>query len=271
MKKYSISRIVAAMLALFMVLGMMPLGVLADEATAEAATVSESQYILYEENFDSYEGRFDLSDGNNYLGAGTGWIYSKKSSNGYAYIENGKLYFAGSAYDVLYRDGGQTWGNYTVEADITLNTDNAGWVGLAYNVQSDVKLQKASITTAGAVSLNGYDQAYTGIGSGVWTNNDSTVNKTTLTKAGLTNAFVKSQMRFKVSVENTSATLWLAQYTDGVLGSWTEVISIDNIYKDAQTGSIGFVTGNADGGGGGVIVNIVRKTDYIRFWIVMVC
>ena len=256
MKKHSFFRSIAAMLALIMVLGMIPLGVLADEATKETATVSESQYILYEENFDSYEGRFDLSEGNNFLGAGAGWIYSQKSTNGYAYIENGKLYFAGSAYDVLYRDGGQTWGNYTVEADITLNTDNAGWVGLAYNVQSDVKLQKASITTAGAVSLNGYDKAYTGIGSGVWTNNDSTLNKTTLTKAGLANTVVAGQMRFKVSVENTSATFWLAQYTDGVLGDWTKVISIDNIFEDAQTGSIGFMTSN--GSLGSIVVDNIK-------------
>ena len=247
MKKHSFFRMVAAILALVIVLGMMPLGVLADEAVE----ASESQYILYEENFDSYEGRFDLSDGNNYLGAGAGWIYSKKSDNGYAYIENGKLYFAGSAYDVLYRDGGQTWGNYTVEADITYNTDNAGWAGLAYNIQSDTKWQKASIGTTGSVGLNGYDATY-----GSWTNNDSTLNKTTLTKLGLNNSFAAGQMRFKVSVNNTSATLWIAQYTDGVLGSWVEALSIDNIYEDAQTGSIGFMTSN--GSLGSVIIDNIK-------------
>ena len=41
---------VAAMLALVIVLGMMPLGVLADEAVE----ASESHYILYEENFCFY-------------------------------------------------------------------------------------------------------------------------------------------------------------------------------------------------------------------------
>ena len=257
MKKNTFFRTVAAMLVLIMVLGMIPLGTL---ATEKAQVASDGQYILYEENFDSYEGRFDLSAGNNYLGAGAGWIYSKKSDNGYAYIENGKLYFAGSAYDVLYRDGGQTWGNYTVEADITYNTDNKNWVGLSYNVQSDVKLQKASITTAGAVSLNGYDKAYTGIGSGVWTNNDSTRNKTTLTKAGLANTFVNGQMRFKISVENTSATLWLASYTNGVLGDWTEVISMDNMFEDAQTGSVGFMASNGSLGSA-VIDNIKVYSD----------
>ena len=251
MKKRSLFRTIAAMLALVMVLGMMPLGVLADEATEEAATASESQYILYEENFDSYEGRFDLSDGNNFLGAGAGWIYSKKSTNGYAYIENGKLHFAGSAYDVLYRDGGQTWGNYTVEADITYNTDNKGWAGLAYNIQSDTKWQKASIGTNGSVGLNGYDATY-----GSWTNNDSELNKTTLTELGLNNSFASGQMRFKVSVNNTSASLWIAQYSDGVLGNWIRAKEISNIYEDAQTGSIGFMSSN--GSLGSIVVDNIK-------------
>ena len=247
MKKHSFFRTIAAMLALVMVLGMMPLGVLADEAVE----ATESQYILYEENFDSYEGRFDLSNGNNFLGAGAGWIYNKKSTNGYAYIENGKLHFAGSAYDVLYRDGGQTWGNYTVEADITYNTDNKGWAGLAYNIQSDTKWQKASIGTNGSVGLNGYDATY-----GSWTNNDSELNKTTLTELGLNNGFASGQMRFKISVNNTSATLWIAQYSDGVLGNWIKAKEISNIYEDAQTGSIGFMSSN--GSLGSIVVDNIK-------------
>ena len=63
-------------------------------------------------------------------------------------------------------------------------------------------------------------------------------------------------MRFKVSVNNTSATLWIAQYTDGVLGSWVEALSIDNIYEDAQTGSIGFMTSN--GSLGSVIIDNIK-------------
>ena len=248
MKKHSFSRMIAAMLVLVMVLGMIPLGVFADE---EVQVASDSQYILYEENFDSYEGRFDLSNGNNYFGAGAGWIYSKKSDNGYAYIENGKLYFSGSAYDVLYRDGGQTWGNYTVEADITYNTDNKGWVGLAYNIQSDMKWQKASVGTNGSVGLNGYDATY-----GSWTNNDSELNKTTLAALGLSNSFAAGQMRFKVTVNNTSATLWIAQYTGDVLGSWIKAKEISNIYEDAQTGSIGFMTAN--GSLGSVVIDNIK-------------
>lgn len=240
-------RTLSAILALVMVLGMLPLAALA--TTAEpAAQAEETRYLLYSEDFDSYTTKVDLANGTN----DSGWIYSKKSTNGYAYMENGKLYFAGSKYDVLYRAGGEVWGNYTVEADISYNTDNDGWAGLAYNVQSDIKFQKASISTTGSVGLNGYDAAY----SGGWTNNDSVLNKTTLTNLGLTNNFVKGQMRFKISVNNTSATMWIAQYTEGVLGTWIKAITIDNIYEEAQTGSIGFMSSN--GSLGSIVVDNIK-------------
>mgnify|MGYP003301524469 CR=1 FL=1 len=72
----------------------------------------------------------------------------------------------------------------------------------------------------------------------------------------MNNSFASGQMRFKVSVNNTSATLWIAQYTDGVLGSWVEALRIDNIYEDAQTGSIGFMTSN--GSLGSVIIDNIK-------------
>ena len=239
MKRNIFSRTLATLLAILMVVGMIPLSIAANETVAEPETKTASDnvtYILYEENFDSYTTRVDLVDGTN----DSGWNYSKKSTNGYAYIEGGKLYFAGSKYDVLYRAGGEMWGNYTVEADISYNTDNANWAGLAYNVQSDTKFQKASVAPGGVVGLNGYDAAY----SGGWTNNDDNLNKTPLKDLGLSNSFALGQMRFKISVHNTSATLWIAQYTDGVLGSWIKAKEISNIYEDAQTGSIGFMSSN---------------------------
>ena len=244
MKAKFFSRTLSAILALIMVLGMLPVAALATEAQAENGNV---QYLLYSENFDSYTTKVELADGSN----DSGWIYSKKSTNGYAYIENGKLYFAGSKYDVLYRDGGENWGNYTVEADISYNTDNAGWGGLAYNVQSGTKFQKASVS-ASSVGLNGYDAAY----SGGWTNNDGELNKTTLAKLGLSNSFASGQMRFRISVHNTSATLWIAAYTDGVLGNWIKAKEISNIYEDAQTGSIGFMTSN--GSLGSMVIDNIK-------------
>ena len=240
------SRTLSMILALVMVLGMLPLAALA--TTAEpAAQAEETRYLLYSEDFDSYTSKVDLANGTN----DSGWIYSKKSTNGYAYMENGKLYFAGSKYDVLYRAGGEVWGNYTVEADISYNTDNAGWAGLAYNVQSDTKFQKASVSTS-SIGLNGYDATY----SGGWTNNDATLNKTTLAALGLTNSFASGLMRFKISVHNTSATLWIAQYTDGVLGNWIKAKEISNIYEDAQTGSIGFMSSN--GSLGSIVVDNIK-------------
>ena len=123
MKIKFFSRTLSMILALIMVLGMLPLVALATDAEP-AAQAEETRYLLYSEDFDSYTSKVDLANGTN----DSGWIYSKKSTNGYAYMENGKLYFAGSKYDVLYRAGGEVWGNYTVEADISYNTDNVGIV-----------------------------------------------------------------------------------------------------------------------------------------------
>ena len=236
-------RIFALLLMLCMLVGMLPLTALATE-TAEQSESSETQYLLYSEDFESYTDKVELSAGDN----ASGWTYSKKSTNGYAYIENGKLYFAGSKYDVLYRTDGMNWSNYTVEADISYNTDNAGWAALAYNVHSDTKWQKASVSTTGSVGLNGYN--------GNWTNNDSKLNKTTLTNMGITNTAAKGQMRFKISVKNTSATLWIAQYTDGVLGNWSNGFTINNIYEDAQNGSIGLMSSN--GSLGSIVVDNIK-------------
>ena len=238
-------RIFALLLMLCMLVGMLPMAALATEnEAAELSESSESQYLLYSEDFESYTDKVELSNGTN----ASGWTYSKKSANGYAYIENGKLYFAGSKYDVLYRTDGLDWSNYTVEADISYNTDNVGWAALAYNVHSDTKWQKASVSTAGSVGLNGYNKN--------WTNNDAKLNKTTLENMGLATAAAKGQMRFKISVKNTSATLWIARYTDGVLGNWSNGFTINNIYEDAQNGSIGFMTSN--GSLGSIVIDNIK-------------
>lgn len=74
---------------------------------AEAYNEDSSEIVLYEEDFDDYTGTVAFGNGIDYE---TGWIYSRKSSNSQAYIQDGKLYFFGSGYDILYRDGGSTWG-----------------------------------------------------------------------------------------------------------------------------------------------------------------
>jgi len=202
--------------------------------------------ILYQENFDSYTGKTNFSNGVNYSEAGSGWIYGKNTTNGYAYVENGKLHFSGGKYDVLYRDGGQTWGNYTVEADISYgaNAQDKSYIGLMFNVHSATKFQKGSVAfSTQRASLNGYDSG--------WTNNDTT-NKIDCADCGINNFSKDTHYRLKISVFNSTAVMYYAEYTDGVLGDWIKAIEIDNIPKDAQTGSIGFMTSTS-----GIIADVV--------------
>ena len=148
-------RIFALLLMLCMLVGMMPMAALATETgAAEQSESAESQYLLYSEDFESYTDKVELSNGTN----ASGWTYSKKSTNGYAYIENGKLYFAGSKYDVLYRTDGMNWSNYTVEADFTYlspTKQSNGWAGLAFNVSAYNTYFKSSIGLNNRVSING--------------------------------------------------------------------------------------------------------------------
>ncbi|MBR2371003.1 MAG: hypothetical protein IKA82_03165 [Clostridia bacterium] len=211
---------------------------------ADVKAQENPEYVLYEENFDYVQGTVNIQPGNNLTGDAEGWIYSKNSSTGSARIQNGKLYVSGGSYDVLYRDGGQTWGNYTLEADFCYANDNKDWGGLLYNVQSATKFQKFSITTEGSIALNGYN--------GGWTNNSSTLNKTTITE----NIPQKGEpFRMKIEVFNKTASAYYAMLNaDGTLKTnFIKLITIDNIAADAQTGSIGFMLPNG--------------TDFGSFWV----
>jgi len=183
--------------------------------------------VVYEENFDSYTEEIALADGVNY---NTGWVYAN-NSEGSAVIRDGKLYVRGSAYDVLYRDGGSTWGNYTVEADFCYETDNKGWGGLLYNVQSGTKFQKGSISLSGSAALNGRDSGWS---------NDTADNKVTMETAPA----VGEPFRMKIDVEGRTATLSYAMLNgDGTKKTdYIQLLTIDNIPADAQTGSVGFMT-----------------------------
>ena len=93
-----VKRIFALLLMLCMLVGMMPMAALATETgAAEQSESAESQYLLYSEDFESYTDKVELSNGTN----ASGWTYSKKSTNGYAYIENGKLYFAADSDAII--------------------------------------------------------------------------------------------------------------------------------------------------------------------------
>ena len=199
----------------------------------------ENVIVNYFETFDDVQQRVDLQPGNNLSDAAKGWIFNKKSDNAKAYIENGKLYFTGSLYDVLYRDGGEVWGNYSLEADFCYESNNEYWGGILYNVQDNGnRFQKAGITTAGLATLNGNE-------GGVWTNNDTSINHYSMkNNADLVIPQKGEAFRMKVTVYNKTATLYYAMLNgDGTLKTpFKYVMSIDNIPADNQTGSIGLMT-----------------------------
>ena len=227
-------RAISIFLTLVMLLCAIPVTVFAEGDPQQPEPI-----ILYEENFDGVSGKVSLSAGTNTAEHTAGWIYAKNSNDGSAYIENNKLYFSGSKYDVIYRDGGQCWGNYTLEADFCYTDETASWGGMLYNVQSPTKFQKAGIALSGNASANGFD------GSD-WTNNDSSHNKINLGNAGYTVPGKNEPFRMKVVVENKTASFYYAMLdsTGAMTTDYILVKSISNIPADAQTGSIGFMTCN---------------------------
>ena len=105
MKKTRFGKIFASMMILVSLCICTVFSVLASASGSDAKSEMQNKTtVLYEENFDGITERVDLVSGEN-SGAAEGWTFVKKSSNGAAYIENGKLHFSGSLYDVIYRTG----------------------------------------------------------------------------------------------------------------------------------------------------------------------
>lgn len=230
---------------------LLPIAIIPMSALGESSSRSSSspEYVLYEEDFNDVTEAVTLQAGNNTSGAAKGWIYDKKSTNGSARIENGKMYISGNLYDVIYRDGGQTWGNYTLEADFCYMEDNNQWGGMLYNVQSGTKFQKVSIELSERASTNGYD--------GKWTNNDSTLNFFDMTtNPDLTIPTKGTPFRMKVTVHNKTAAFYYAMLNSDqtMKTEFVELLSIDNIPANAQTGSIGFMLPR-------------KSTDFGSFWV----
>ncbi len=227
----TLRKFLCLLLALIMLLPSVVLPTWAEEAPQGD---TDPEYVLYEEDFDDVEGKVTLDGGNNLTGPATGWIYARKSLGSAAYIEDGRLYFSGHYYDVLYRDGGETWGNYTLEADFCYEEGTVGWGGMLYNVQSETKFQKANIGLGGSYALNGYD--------GGWVNNTTGVNNGFALTDNIPE--IGDPFRMKVSVYNKTATFFYALLNDdGTMKTeWIQLVTIDNIPAASQTGSIGFMT-----------------------------
>lgn len=225
------NRLICLLLALVLLLSALPC-----VSFSVLAESSGEEFTIYEENFDNVTGKVELAVGENSSDSTGGWIYSKNSADGNAYLQDGKMYFSGSAYDVVYRDGGQNWGNYILEADFCYTNENVGWGGMLYNVQSPKKFQKVGITIAGRASANGYNNG--------WTNDSDTLNKTDMIAAGYTVPDKGTPFRMKVVVENKTASFYYAMLNESgsLTSEYVLLKTISNIPADAQTGSIGFMT-----------------------------
>ena len=222
------------------------------DVNTESTIQSEApdEYVLYEEDFDDVTGTVTLDAGNNMAGGAQGWIYTKKSENGSVKIENGRMYIEGNLYDVVYRDGGETWGNYTLEADFCYTDENKNWGGMLFNVQSGYKFQKVGITPSnGAATINGYDNG--------WTNDNKSINHWSMTNnPSLVIPQSGDPFRMKVTVYNKTATFYYAMLNnDGSMKTdFIQLMSISNIPANAQTGSIGFMLPK-------------KETDWGSYWV----
>ena len=183
--------------------------------------------VLYEQNFDEYE----LSVGSNF----NGWNFykGKTASTSTVTVKDGAMYFDANStgYDVVFAEG-LSFSNYTVEADVTFLKDT-GWFGLAYNVQSGKIWQKGTLGIANnKISLNGYVSG--------WKNNVTAINHGTFDNSSLA---LGDTVRIKITTNGANATMSYAKYTGGVLGTYVDVITIDNIPEGYQSGSVGFMMG----------------------------
>jgi len=128
-------------------------------ANAEETQIQSdtTENVVYAENFDEYTGdnattlmpvalNTKLSSGES-VDYETGWIVkSNQTAKSSIELKNGAMYVnrTSESYDLIYRDGGQTWGNYTFEADVTYKADSgnwststAPWFRLAFNIQEN--------------------------------------------------------------------------------------------------------------------------------------
>lgn len=115
--------VIISFLIAFCVFGAISALATASDANSAQNGSSTDNSVIYEESFDSVTDRVDIEPGNNLVGAAKGWIFAQKSTNSTAYIENGRLYFSGSKYDVIYRDGGSTYRVYSEPVEIAFVTE----------------------------------------------------------------------------------------------------------------------------------------------------
>ncbi len=186
--------------------------------------------VLYEENFDELA----LEKGEN---AGIGFTYYMKTdTSSTAIIKDGALHFhkdsTDGGYEMVYLTEGD-YQNYTVEADFTYlapTKESNGWAGLAFNISEYNTYFKSSLGMNNRVTVNG-------LVSNSWKYDIEGINK----KDFETNISESGTYRQRIVTNKNNATLYYAFYNeDGTLGEYIEVMNIENIPSDMQSGTIGF-------------------------------
>ena len=261
MKKRKLAKIFTAVILLVSLCICGTFSVLASvealDANAATNPNASTTTVLYEETFDDIIDRVDLVNGKN-TGAADGWTYAKKTTDGSAYIENGKLHLSGNNYDVIYRTG-KSWSNYTLEADICYmdTTDADGWSGMLYNVQSDNTFQKAGLNPNQKYSLNG-------MVNGRWDNNKNGVN------VGFSlSDDVKfdngTPVRLKVVTYDNIATLYYALLNDdgSMQTDYIKLLRINNISEETRSGSIGFMTSTGASKFASITIDNIKVTNVL--------
>lgn len=230
----------------------------AEEAQVQGNTTGN---IVYAENFDEYTGDnattlmpvaldSKLSSGES-VDYETGWIVkSNQTAKSSVELKNGAMYVnrTSGSYDLIYRDGGQTWGNYTYEADITYkadsenwNTSSAPWFRLAFNIQENTdgttKLMSSAIVPG---TKSDYRGTYSFANTTAWPIQPNKTDIKPDNKLGET-------YRHRIVVENNTVTSYYALYENNELGNWIEAYKYESIPEDMQTGSVGFVFGGGYG------------------------
>ncbi len=144
--------------------------------------------------------------------------------------QNGQLHVQGSG--VMYFDlpDAAHWKNYVVEADLQYAEGNTGWGGILYRVQNLNSYQMGYINeTAGKAGLCGYWNGWANDGT-----DNNIYHETDFT------ATAGEARRVKLVVQDQMADLYVATYTEGTLGEWQYLMSINDVADHHPDGSVGF-------------------------------
>ena len=231
--------------------------------------VEESKHTLLSVNFDEYTGDKTATLAKGLNADYYNLNYTPGDKTGEASnvtLKNGRMYMTGNNYDTVYFDwkDAQHWVDYVVEADMcyTSETQTSGFSGLNYRVQSGTSAQKAGLYIDGMASLNGYTTR------GGWVNDNNANGIKHKTASGAATVVKDVPYRIKVVVKGKTSDLYWAQYdSDGKLGEWKWLITINDIPDAHASGTIGFMTSDTGRGTPSFWVDNVEVYEYTNTYV----